>query len=230
MSKRYNQAKDSVEDRVYLPQDAIATLKEFPKYSFDETVELHTKLGVDPKHADQMVRGTVELPEGTGKQLTVLCLTKSGNEESLKNAGADYVGCDQYIEDIKNGWLDFDVVIASPDVMVSLSKVARKLGPRGLMPSQKNGTISTKLEETIESFKKGKVEYKTDKAGNIHVIIGKKSFTNKQLYTNFVAMYKAIEKAKPSSAKGTYFVSMHLCTTMSPSIKVESAENEWEKI
>lgn len=230
MSKRYKIAKQAVEDRVYMPSDAIESIKTFPDCSFDETIEFHSKLGVDPKHADQMVRGTVDLPEGTGKKIKVLCLTKSGNEDILKQAGADYVGCDQYIEDIKNGWLDFDVVLASPDVMVSLSKVARKLGPRGLMPSQKNGTISTNLEDAIISFKKGKVEYKTDKAGNIHVPIGKKSFTKEQLCTNLKAVYKAVEKAKPSSAKGTYFLSIHLCTSMGPSIKIETSENEWKEL
>ena len=227
MSKIYKKSLEEIKEKKYKPKEAVSLIKQLPSMKFDETVEFHAKLGVDPRHADQMVRGTIVLPEGTGKTLRILCITKSGNEESLKKAGADYVGCDQYIEDIKNGWLDFDVVIASSDVMVALSKVARKLGPRGLMPSQKNGTISNNLEETIASFKKGKVEYKTDKAGNIHLGIGKKSFTTEQISANLFAVYNALLKAKPASSKGTYLVSMHLCTTMSPSISLENNEVGW---
>ena len=222
MGKLYKSRKAQVDQDVYVLDKAISVIKDMSDAKFDESVELHFNLGIDPRHADQMVRGNLMLPKGTGKEVRILCITKSQDAEQLKNAGADFVGCEDYVEKIKDGWLDIDLVLASPDAMPALSKVARILGPRGLMPSPKNGTISPKLAEAVTSFKSGKIEYRNDKTGNMHLVVGKKSFNEADLKENIVAAYQAIEKAKPASAKGLYIKTMTLCTTMGPSLNIDA--------
>lgn len=222
MGKLYNSRKNLVAKESYSLQEAVSVMKEMPDTKFDESVELHFKLGIDPRHADQIVRGNLTLPNGTGKDIRIICVSKTANVDDLKSAGALEAGCDELVDRIKEGWLDFDLVLASPDAMPVLSKVARVLGPRGLMPSPKNGTITPKLDEAIASFKAGKIEYRNDKTGNVHLLVGKKSFDNEAIEENILAAFKAIEKAKPASSKGTYFISMSLCTTMSPSLPIDS--------
>ena len=221
MSKRYQEALKNRPTESCSPLDAISYLKSLQQVKFDQSVEMHFNLNIDPRHADQMVRGTFTLPHGTGKDIKIICITKSEDVEELKKQGANEVGSDDLIEKIKSGWLDFDLVLATPDSMVSISKVARILGPRGLMPSQKNGTITTDLKSAVSSFKAGKIEYKNDKTGNLHLVIGKSSFDNKKLIENFTTAYDTIIKAKPSSAKGVFVKSLSLCFTMSPSVFID---------
>ena len=221
MSKLYKSQKALIKEESYTLGEALGVLKDMPAAKFDESIELHFNLGIDPRHADQIVRGNLTLPNGTGKDIRIICITKNQSADELLAAGASEVGCDELVEKIKERWLDFDSVLASPDAMPSLSKVARVLGPRGLMPSPKNGTITPQLVDAVNSFKAGKIEYRNDKTGNVHLVVGKKSFEQKALEDNVIAAFKAIEKAKPASSKGTYFVSMSICSTMGPSLKVD---------
>ena len=202
-------------------EEAIANIKETGTTKFVESVELHANLNIDPKYADQQLRTTVTLPNGIGKQISIAVLTTEENFEEAKSAGANIVGNDDLIEQINQGTLNFDLLIATPNMMPKLAKLGRVLGPKGLMPSPKSGTVSSTLKETLTEFKKGKFEYKADKTGIVHVNFGKTDFTNNQLVENLEALYRSIEQNRPSGVKGKYFKSLFICTTMGPSIKLD---------
>lgn len=224
-SKRYAEAVKKVDKaKVYSSDDAIKLAKEIKSAKFDETVDLAFRLGVDPRHADQMIRGAIALPAGTGKTVRVVVITSGTKITESEAAGADFVGGEDIINKIAGGWLDFDRVIASPDMMSKLGKVARLLGPRGLMPNPKLGTVTTDVAAAVKEQKAGKVEYRTEKNGIIHVPIGKSSFTAEQLKQNYTTVLTAIVRAKPTSAKGTYIKSLTLSTTMGPGIKIDTVE------
>lgn len=223
--KRYKEAL-SLYDKTasYDLEEALDILLKLPKAKFDETVELSVRLGVDPRHADQQVRGTVVLPHGTGKNVRVLVFAKGDKAEEAQRAGADYVGAEELVAKIQNeGWLDFDVAIATPDMMGLVGRLGRVLGPRGLMPNPKTGTVTMDIERAVNDSKAGKIEYRVDKSGIIHVPIGKVSFGKEKLADNFRVVMEAILRAKPSSAKGTYVRSVVLATTMGPAVKVNAA-------
>jgi large subunit ribosomal protein L1 len=190
---------------------------------FDQTVEIHFNLGVDPKHSDQVVRGTVVLPHGTGRQVRVLVFCKDNNLEVAKNAGADYAGGADLVQKIQEGWLDFDSVVATPDMMPVISKVAKVLGPRGLMPSPKAGTVTVNVAQTVKELKAGKIQYRVDKGANVHAPVGKLSFGVDQLVENTKAVIDSVVKNKPQSSKGTYIKSLTLSATMAPGIKLDMA-------
>lgn len=219
--KKYLEARKKIDRQHYYdPSEAIALLKEIASASFDETVELSVKLGVNPKHADQQVRGAVVLPHGTGKEVKVVVFAKGEKAKEAEEAGADVVGAEDLAERIQGGWLDFDVAVATPDIMSVVGKLGRILGPRGLMPNPKTGTVTFDIAKAIADIKAGKVEYRTDKAGNIHAPIGKVSFATEKLLENFYAVMEALIKAKPAAAKGQYLRSVTVSTTMSPGIKI----------
>lgn len=223
--KKYLKALEKIQPgKRYSVHDAFSLLLEVAYVSFDETVDVAFNLGVDPKHAEQMVRGAVVLPHGIGKSVRVLVLAKGDKEKEAQSAGADYSGSDQLIEKISEGWFEFDKVIATPDMMVAVSKIGKILGPRGLMPNPKLGTVTFDIGKAVQEQKLGKVEYRTEKTGIIHAAIGKKSFGVKKLVENFIALTSVVIKAKPSTSKGTYLKSVILSTTMSPGISVDSAD------
>jgi large subunit ribosomal protein L1 len=201
-------------------EEAISILKEIATAKFVESVELHANLNINPKYADQQLRTTVTLPHGVGKQTLIAVLTNEENFGEAKSAGADIVGNDDLIEQITQGNINFDLLIATPNMMPKLAKLGRVLGPKGLMPSPKSGTVTSTLEATLTEFKKGKFEYKADKTGIVHVNFGKIDFTNNQLIENLKALYKSIEQNRPSGVKGKYFKSLFICTTMGSSIKL----------
>ena len=222
LSRRHQENIEKTKNKIYSNLDeAIQILKETATAKFVESVELHANLNIDPKYADQQLRTTVTLPNGVGKQSRIAVLTNDENFDEAKNAGADIVGNDELIEEITKGNLDFDLLIATPNMMPKLAKLGRILGPKGLMPSPKSGTVSNGLEETLTEFKKGKFEYKADKTGVVHVSFGKSDFTDTQLVENLTALYNSIEKNRPSGVKGKYFKSMFICTTMGSSIKLD---------
>lgn len=208
--------------KLYTFTDAIKLAKEVAFAKFDETFEVAFRLGVDPRHADQMIRGALALPAGTGKSVRIVVITSGENISKAEAAGADFVGGDDLIQKISGGWLDFDRVIATPDMMGKIGRVARVLGPRGLMPNPKLGTVTTDVDKAVSEQKAGKVEYRTEKNGIVHVPFGKKSFTEDQLVENFKAIAGAIVRAKPASAKGTYLKSIAISTTMGPGIKLDT--------
>lgn len=221
--KKYQEARDKIDRNIqYDPAEAIKLLKEIAPAKFDETVELAVKLGVNPKHADQQVRGATVLPHGTGKSVRVIVFAKGEKVREAEEAGADVVGAEDLAEKIQAGWLDFDVAVAAPDVMGMVGKLGRILGPRGLMPNPKTGTVTFDLARAIAEIKAGKVEYRTDKAGNIHVPLGKISFSEEQLLGNFYTVIEALMKAKPAAAKGQYLRTIAITSTMGPGIKVNS--------
>lgn len=225
MGKKYNEAAGKVEgQRVYGLEEGIALVPETKCAKFDETVEVSGRLGVNPKHPEQMVRGTVVLPNGTGKTVKVLVFAKGEKETEAKEAGADFVGAEDLFEKIKKGWLDFDSVVATPDIMGEVGKLGKILGPRGLMPNPKLGTVTFDVGRAVKELKAGKVEFRVDKAGNIHVPVGKVSFGVEKLKENFIALMDALVKAKPSASKGAYLKSLFLSTTMGPSIKLNAVE------
>lgn len=225
MGKKYEASKAKVEEgRAYELESAFKVLPETKVAKFDETVEVSGRLGVDPKHPEQMVRGTVVLPHGIGKKVRVLVFAKGEKEIEAKEAGADYVGSDDLIEKINKGWLDFDAIVATPDIMGAVGKLGKVLGPRGLMPNPKLGTVTFDVKRAVSDLKAGKVEFRVDKAGNIHVPVGKASFGSSKLKDNFMALMDAIIKAKPAASKGTYFRSLFVSTTMGPSIKLDAVE------
>ena len=221
-SKRHKENVKKTKNNVYLNlEEAITVLKETSTTKFVETVELHANLNIDPKYADQQLRTTVTLPHGVGKQVTIAVLTNEDNFQEAKSAGADIVGNDDLIEKITQGFLGFDLLIATPNMMPKLAKLGRVLGPKGLMPSPKSGTVTTTLESTLTEFKKGKFEYKADKTGIVHISFGKSNFSDVQLIENLKALYSSIEKNRPSGVKGKYFKSLFICTTMGSSIKLD---------
>ncbi len=223
MGKKYEAARRKVEPRLYSLEAATALVKELAFVKYDETVDLAARLSVDPKQADQMVRGAVVLPHGSGRSVRVLVFAKGEKEKEARQAGADYVGADDYVEKINGGWLEFDQVVATPDLMGVVGKLGRILGPRGLMPNPKTGTVTFDVARAVGEVKRGRVEYKVDKAGNIHVAVGKVSFTPGHLYENALAVITALWRAKPASAKGVYFRSLTLSSTMGPGVTVDAA-------
>ena len=220
--KKYIEAAKLVDpDQTYEPAQAIDLLKRMNFVKFDPTVELHMQLGVDPRHADQMVRGTATLPAGTGKEVKVLVFAQGEKVNEAESAGADFVGLDDYIKQINEGWLGFDVAIATPDVMSKVASLGRRLGPRGLMPNPKTGTVTFDVARAVREVKAGRVEFRVDRTSLIHIPIGKVSFSDDQLMQNLAASINAIVAAKPSGAKGTYVKSVVLCSTMSPSVRLD---------
>ena len=207
--------------KVYSLQEACALLKEITYTKFDASVEITTNLGVDPRKANQMIRGVVTLPHGTGKVVRVLVLCTPDKENEAKAAGADYVGLDEYITKIKEGWTDVDVIICTPSVMAKVGQIGRILGPRGLMPNPKTGTVTMEVGNAVKEVKAGKIDFKVDKTGIIHAAIGKVSFTPEQIAENAKTFVSAVLKLKPQSLKGTYFKGATLCTTMSPAVKLD---------
>jgi len=222
--KTYRQARALVDkDQEVAIGAALATLSEFPKAKFDETVDLAVRLNVNPRHADQMVRGTVVLPNGTGKSVRVLVITRGPKEQEAKDAGADMVGADEYLPRIKDGWTDVDVIIATPDMMGELGRLGKILGPRGLMPNPKVGTVTMDIAKAVKEAKAGRIEYRVDKAGIVHVPVGKRSFTNEALQENAQALFRELLRVKPAAVKGAYVKSVFLSGTMSPSIRIDAA-------
>jgi len=213
----------------YTLDEAIEVLKKFPATKFDQTVEVAFKLGVDPRQSDQMVRGTVPLPHGSGKNVRVLVFTNGGeSEQAAKDAGAEYVGFDEYIKKCNEGWVDFDVAIATPEAMAEVRKLGRVLGPRGLMPNPKTGTVTDDTAKAVQEVKAGRVEFKIDKTGNLHVPVGKVSFDADKLGDNIKALVDAVSKAKPSSSKGAYILSCTLTATMSPGLSLDLKQLQQE--
>ena len=221
--KRYEGAAKLLDpEREYLPVEAIKALKEFPDAKFDETVELAFRLGIDPRKADQMVRGTVSLPNGTGKSVRVAVFAQGPKATEAKEAGADVIGADDLVEQVLAGNIDFEAAVATPDMMAAVGKAGRVLGPRGLMPNPKTGTVTNDISKAVQDIKGGKIEYKTDRTGNVHAIIGKKSFSEEQLLQNYLTVVEEILRAKPSAAKGKYVHTLTVATTMGPGISIDT--------
>ena len=223
-SKRYKVIAKSVDKtKFYDVREAVSIVKKNATAKFDESFEIAIRLGVDPRKADQMVRGTVSLPHGTGKTVRVLVLAKSPKDQEALNAGADYAGLDEYIEKIKGGWTDVDVIIATPDVMGEVGKLGRILGPRGLMPNPKVGTVTFDVDKAVREVKAGKIEYRVDKTGNVAAAIGKCSFDENKLLENLVAFYSNILRAKPATAKGKYIKHISVSSTMGVGVQVSES-------
>jgi large subunit ribosomal protein L1 len=222
--KRYTASMEKVDrEKLHSLAEAVALIKDTASAKFDESVEFAANLNVNPKKPDQQVRGTVVLPHGTGREMKVLVITRGEKEKEAQEAGADFVGSDEYIAKIQEGWTDFDVTIATPDVMGEVGKLGRILGPRGLMPNPKTGTVTFEVARAVKEAKAGKVEYRVDRGGNIHVGIGKVSFSGEQLAENARALLSELLRAKPAAAKGQYIKSMTLSSTMGPGVKVDHA-------
>ena len=222
--KRYQQASKLVDvERDHLPVEAIRAIKGSPDAKFDETVEIALRLGIDPRKADQMVRGTVSLPNGSGKSVRVGAFATGEKATEAKEAGADVVGGEELVEQVMGGTIDFDAAVATPDMMAAVGKAGRVLGPRGLMPNPKTGTVTMDIAKAVQDIKGGKVEYRTDRTGNVHAIIGKKSFTERQLLENYLAVVEEILRVRPSAAKGKYVKSLTLSTTMGPGISIDTS-------
>lgn len=215
-------ALGKVEPRVYGLREAVETVKQAAYTKFDESVDLALRLGVDPKRSDQMVRGTTSLPHGTGKKVRVLVFAKGDKEQEARQAGADFVGADDLMEKIKGGWLDFDCAIATPDLMASVGKLGKQLGPRGLMPNPKTGTVTFEVGKAVTEIRKGRVEFKVEKAGIVQVPVGKVSFDAAKLFDNASAIIESVIKAKPVSCKGRYLKSVTISSTMGPGVKLDA--------
>ncbi len=223
-SKRYRQAMDAIDrDTEYSVEEGVELVKQTATAKFNESIELCVNLGVDPRHADQIVRGTVSLPHGTGKDVRVLVLAKGAAVQEAEEAGADYVGLEDYIKKIQGGWTDVDVVIATPDVMGEVGKLGRVLGPRGLMPNPKSGTVTNDVSTTVKEMKAGKIEFRVDKYGIIHSIVGKASFQPNQLQENVKTMISTLLRMRPPAAKGVYLRKVTIASTMGPGIKLNRA-------
>ena len=223
--KSYRASLEKVDrNKRYTLQEGLKLVRETARAKFDETVELSIRLGVDPRQADQNVRGTVTLPHGMGKTVRVLAFAKGDKEKEAQDAGADFVGGDELIKKISEGWLDFDKAVATPDMMPAVGRIGKVLGPRGLMPNPKTGTVSTDIARAVKEIKAGKLEFRVDKAGIVHVPIGKASFAAEQLNDNATAVISSILRAKPASAKGNYIRGVTLSTTMGPGIKVDLSQ------
>lgn len=227
MQKKGKKYQDSVKlidkTKLYDVKEAVELVKQTAKANFDETVEIAVRLGVDPRKNDQQIRGAVVLPNGTGKTQRVLVFAKGDKAKEAEAAGADYVGEQDYINKINQGWFDFDVIVATPDMMAEVGKLGRVLGPKGLMPNPKTGTVTFEVEKAVKEIKAGKVEYRVDKAGNVHTPIGKVSFETDQLVENFETIVDTLVKAKPSASKGTYLRNISISSTMGPGVKVNPA-------
>lgn len=224
-SRRFKEVKKKIDTtKEYSLLEAITTLKNSSNVKFVESLDAAVKLGVDPKYADQMVRGTVTLPHGTGKEVKVLAITKGDNIQKALNAGADYAGFEEYLEKIKGGWTEVDVIVATPDAMVELGKLGRVLGPKGLMPNPKSGTVSNDVASAVREVKAGKIEFRVEKAGIVHASIGKLSFDVEKLVENAKAFLQMINKLKPSSAKGQYIKSIYLSSTMGVGLPINKDE------
>jgi large subunit ribosomal protein L1 len=222
MGKKMKAALEKVEPRVYGLREAVETVKLAAYTKFDESVDLALRLGVDPKRSDQMVRGTTSLPHGTGKKIRVLVFAKGDKEQEARQAGADFVGADDLMEKIKGGWLDFDCAIATPDLMASVGKLGKQLGPRGLMPNPKTGTVTFEVGKAVAEIRKGRVEFKVEKAGIVQVPVGKVSFDAAKLFDNASALIESVIKAKPVSCKGRYLKSATISSTMGPGVKLDA--------
>jgi large subunit ribosomal protein L1 len=223
VSKRYDAAVAKVDaEKPYTVDEAIGALKAMPAAKFDESVDLSFRLGVDPKHADQMVRGAVVLPHGIGKAVRVAVFAKGEKEREAREAGADVIGAEDLVERVQGGWMDFDTAIATPDLMGQVGRLGKVLGPRGLMPNPKLGTVTFDVNRAVREAKAGKIEFRVDKAGNIHTPVGKRSFNEQQLRDNAMALIEAIVRAKPAAAKGTYLRSLTVSSTMSPGVPVDA--------
>lgn len=221
--KKYQESAKLIEaDRVYDPEQAIALIQQMPSVKFDATLEVSVKLGVDPKHADQQVRGAVVLPNGTGKTKRVLVFARGEKAKEAELAGADFVGAEDMVEKIQGGWTDFDVAVATPDMMGTVGRLGKILGPKGLMPNPKVGTVTMDVTRALNEIKAGKIEYRTDKAGNIHAPLGRMSFESEKLLQNYFTLIETLIKAKPSVAKGTYIRNITLSSTMSPGVIVNT--------
>jgi large subunit ribosomal protein L1 len=224
-SKRFKKALEVVDAKKAYPlKEAVGVLSKFPKAKFNETIDLAFRLGVDPKQSDQMVRGTVPLPHGSGKTVRVLVFAKGAAADAAKSAGAEFVGFADMIQKCNEGWAEFDVAVATPEAMTEVRKLGKVLGPRGLMPNPKTGTVTDDTAKAVKEVKAGRVEFKTDKAGNVHVIVGKASFKAEQIEENARAVIEAVAKAKPTSVKGQYLQSCTLSATMSPAVRVDLKE------
>jgi large subunit ribosomal protein L1 len=220
--KKYTSAASQIEARPYRLEEAVPLVQKIKFTKFDETVEVHMRLGVDPKHADQMVRGTVVLPNGLGKSKRVLVIASGDKQREAREAGADFVGGEEMVNKIQSeNWLDYDAVIATPDMMRSVGKLGKVLGPRGLMPNPKTGTVTADVAKAVLEVKAGKVEFRVDKTGVIHAPVGKVSFTTEKLFENASSLIQAVIKAKPSAAKGKYVCSVTLCSTMGPGVPLD---------
>jgi large subunit ribosomal protein L1 len=223
VSKRYDKAASKREpEKQYVLEDAVRLLKEMPNAKFDESVDISFRLGVDPKHADQMVRGAVVLPHGIGTEVRVAVFAQGEKEREAREAGADTVGAEDLVEKVQGGWTDFDTAIATPDLMGQVGRLGKVLGPRGLMPNPKLGTVTFDVSKAVREAKAGKVEFRVDKAGNIHTPVGKKSFSPENITANAMAVIEAIIRAKPSAAKGTYLRRVTMSSTMGPGIPVDT--------
>jgi large subunit ribosomal protein L1 len=221
--KRYKEVADNIDREArYELTEAVSKVRAACTAKFDETILLSANLGVDPRHADQQVRGTVVLPHGTGKEVRVLVLTRGEKEKEAKEAGADYVGADEFIPKLQDGWFDIDVIIATPDIMGEVGKLGRLLGPRGLMPNPKSGTVTFDVGKAVKEVKAGKIEYRVDKGANLHIPVGKGSFEENQLLENVQVLLQEILRAKPASSKGRYVKSLSLSPSMGPSVRLDS--------
>ncbi len=224
--KKYTAARAQVEERAYTLDEAIPLVQQLKFAKFDETVEVALRLGVDPKHADQMVRGTVVLPHGLGRTKRVLVVANAEKQKEAEQAGADHVGGEELVEKIAGGWTDFDAVVATPDMMRAVGRLGKVLGPRGLMPNPKTGTVTADIAKAVQEIKAGKVEFRVDKTGIVHAPIGKVSFPSANLLANAHALVDSVIKAKPSAAKGKYLKSLTISSTMGPGVLVDAAQVE----